>query len=183
MKRAIQIFAVCLMILCGACAFADGIFGSDIDLNVYPGEEWKSNYNDYTGDVVLKDVTAYSDSEMKNEIGSIPAYTTVILDATYTLLTGYAPQEFAICCVVDYYEQPCFISSSVLLGDITEQNFENRTLPTGTVVYKRPETDSETTVLTQDTDVDIIKEYNGWTLIREDETDYGVFGFIREGDA
>ena len=183
MKRAIQICAVCLMILCGACAFSEGVFGSDIDLSVYPGEEWKSDYNDYMGDVVLKDAVAYSDSEMKNEIGRIPAYTAVTLDATYTLLTGYAPQEFAVCCVVDYFEQPCFISSATLLGDITERNFENRTVHTGTDVYKRPEEGSETTVLSQDTDVDIIKEYNGWVLIRENESDYGLFGFIREGDA
>ena len=182
MRRAIQIFVVCLLILCGACAFAEGLFGSDIDLSVYPSEEWKSDYNDYVGDVVLKDVSAYFDSELKNEIGIIPAYTSVTLDATYTLLTGYAPQEFAVCCVVDYYEQPCFISSTALLGDITGQTFENVTVPMGTAVYKRPEAGSETEVLSKKTDVDIIKEYNGWILIREDESDYGLFGFIRKGD-
>lgn len=85
--------------------------------------------------------------------------------------------------MVDYFEQPCFISSATLLGDITERTFENRTVPAGTVVYKHPETSKETTALYQDTDVDIIKEYNGWVLIRENESDYGLFGFIRKGDA
>ena len=182
MRRAIQIFVVCLLILCGACASAEGLFGSDIDLSVYPGEEWKSDYNDYMGDVVLIDAVAYSDSELKNEIGIIPAYTSVTLDATYTLLTGYAPQEFAVCCVVDYYEQPCFISSTALLGDITGQTFENVTVPVGTAIYKRPEAGNQTEVLSKNTDVDIIKEYNGWILIREDESNYGLFGFIRKGD-
>jgi len=183
MRRAIQIFVVCLLILCGACAFAEGLFGSDIDLSVYPSKEWKSDYNDYMGDVVLKDAAAYSDSEMTNKIGTIPAYTAVTLDATYTLLTGYAPQEFAVCCVVDYYEQPCFISSTALLGDITGRSFENVTMPMGTPIYKQPVAGSETTALSQDTNVDIIKEHSGWVLIREYESDYCLLGFIRKGNA
>ena len=80
MKRFVSILTVIIwMSSLISTVHAENKHDGDTDLSAYPGEEWKSDYNDYMGDVVLKDAAAYSDSEMKNVIGTIPAYTAVTL--------------------------------------------------------------------------------------------------------
>lgn len=161
--------------------FLDGV--DDIDLSVYPGEEWKANYNDYMGYVIKADTPAYSDKEMTVQIGTVPAYTAVKVDCTYTLLTGYEPSEFAICCVVDYFDAPCYISTTFLMDNDAEDDYEYKALPQGATVYQRPDTESRATILTKQTNIEMIKEHQGWVLIRELESDYNLYAFVPKADA
>jgi len=165
----------------GIPAFLDG--ADDIDLSVYPGEEWKSDYNDYAGYVIREETAAYSDKEMTVQIGTVPAYTAVKVDCTYTLLTGYEPSEFAICCVVDYFDAPCYISTTFLMDNDAEDDYEYKALPQGATVYQRPDTESRATILTKQTNIEMIKEHQGWVLIRELESDYNLYAFVPKADA
>ena len=163
---------------------ADFIFGDGDERAGFDAELKEimdSGEHDYHGAVVMKDAIVYANGRMADQVATIPAYTAIRLDKVYEPLAVYWPYGPAtITSVADYSEGPCYIYSDVLLGDISDQVFDSRTLPEGTIFYQRPDTNSHQMVLPKETNVDIIQEYQGWILIRERETKAQLYGFIKE---
>lgn len=117
------------------------------------------------GDVTLKSVKAYADAEMKLCVGTIPAYTALVVRSNDDFADVYIGGKI-------YY-----INSSALL-DRTIYGDYIATLRKGTKVYQRPTTSANTYTLKTDGVVQICKVHGEWALVQTLGS-RGLYAFVK----
>ncbi len=118
----------------------------------------------YTGDVTVKDVKAYSDKEGKEYVGTIPAYTTVLVSGTkYGVAQIYVKGKVL------------YVKASGLLNGRGKAEY-GAGLKAGTRVYQRATTSATDFTLDSNTLVYVYTVENGWALVRT--TNKGIYGFV-----
>ena len=121
-----------------------------------------------TGDLTMKAVKAYSDPNMTKYIGTIPAYTSVMVRAYGSYADVY----------VNGVE--CYISPSALTKGEYDYNYVGAAvLKKGATVYQRPTHFSKFVTAPKARAVLVYAVNDGFALIRSDS---GVFGFVGADD-
>lgn len=119
------------------------------------------------GDVTVKDVKAYSDAAMKDLVGTIPAYTALLVRS----YDSYAD--------VTLNGQVYYIDSSALMGRDPDAKF-TATLKRGTKVYQRATTDANSVRLAKASTVKVCKIKGGWALVQSTGK-LGAYAFVKLG--
>lgn len=141
----------------------------------------------YAADITIKEATTYADGSLTLPVGTIPAYTAILIDAidvtgdhdvNWTIDDGAYPNTKA-CKVVNYGDASVFVDSSALWGSMKiNPDWTYTTFPKGTILYQRPDIGSASVELEKDTKVAIIKEKDGWCLIRANKKDLDPYFFV-----
>lgn len=140
-----------------------------------------------TADLVVREATAYSDRQLKQRIGTIPAYTAVLIDMSDVLsdmgdewtLEPDSYLKATACKVLNYGNEACYIKPAALWGKISvSPDWTYTTMPKGAKLYQRPDMASASVELKSKTDVVIISEKNGWYLIRANKDDLDPYFFV-----
>lgn len=118
-----------------------------------------------TGDITTKPVKAYADAEMTKYIGTIPAYTSLLVRSYDTFADVYLEGKL------------CYINASALLRkDIASDYLA--TLKKGTKVYQNASTEANYKKLAKSTDVKLCGFNGGWALVRSTGSK-GVYAFVK----
>ena len=118
-----------------------------------------------TGDLTVKSVKVYSDAEMKNCIGTLPAMTSLLVRSYDSFADIYIDGKI------------CYIDSSALLHKNIDSNYA-ATLKKGTVVYQRADKDSNTIKLTKNYNVKLCAVSGDWALVQTTGKK-GMYGFVK----
>lgn len=118
----------------------------------------------YTGDVTVTEVRAFSDPAGQDYVGTIPAYTSVLVNAckngvAQTYVNG----------------QVVYVKASGLLRNRLSPSY-GAGIKAGTLVYQRP-SGSASSAAVGNTLVYVYAVKHGWALVRT--AGKGVFGFVQ----
>ena len=129
-------------------------------------------FDGYCPAVVKKESKIYSDKSLKHSIGIIPGSTAVNV-------TPYT--DSSSCKISNYGGQTCYIASSALWGiNTVDPNWAYLTLDKTVKGYQRPDPLSASVVLEAKTRIAVVKENNGWYLIRAVKGDNDSYFFVPE---
>lgn len=129
-------------------------------------------FDGYCPAVVKKESKIYSDKSLKHSIGTIPGSTAV----NATPFT-----DSSACKISNYGGQTCYIASSALWGiNTVDPNWVYRTLNKTVKGYQRPDPLSASVELKVKTKIAVVKENNGWFLIRAVKSNNDSYFFVQE---
>ena len=118
----------------------------------------------YTGDVTVTALEAFSDKEGKNPVGTIPAFTSVLVNC---IKHGFAQ--------IYVNGQVVYVKASGLFRDRKSPRY-GAGLSAGTQLYQRPSASSDATTV-GNTLVYVYAVKYGWALVRA--TGNGAYAFVR----
>ena len=118
-----------------------------------------------TGDLTIKDAKAYSDAAMKDYLGTIPAYTALLVRS----YDSYAD--------VRYNGRTVYISAEALLRKDAPTKYV-ATLSKGTKVYQRATTSANAYTLKSGGIVKICKVKGDWALVQTTGSK-GLYAFVK----
>ena len=118
-----------------------------------------------TGDLTVKSVKVYSDAEMKNCIGTLPAMTSLLVRSYDSFADIYIDGKI------------CYIDASALLHKNIASDYY-ATLKKGTLVYQRATTSANTIKLTKKYSVKLCAVSGDWALVQTTGKK-GMYGFVK----
>ena len=118
----------------------------------------------YSGDVTLCAVEAFSDKEGKNYVGTVPAYTSILVNAyKHGVAQAYVNGQVV------------YMKASGLLRNRYSPKY-GAGLKAGTQIFQRPSSSASSSSV-GNTLVYVYGVKRGWALVRT--TGKGVFGFVK----
>ena len=127
---------------------------------------------DYHADIITKSVKAYSDQGGKELLGTIPAYTSILVRRV---------GDSSIYQVKDYNRQTCYISSSALWrkqGISSEWTYLK--LDQTVKGYQRPDVASASIDLKKGSYIAIVDERDGWLLVKDDKDHHDMYFYVQD---
>lgn len=118
-----------------------------------------------SGDITVKGVKAYSDSSMKNCVGTIPAYTALVVRSYDRYVDVYVGGKVV------------YIDASALLRKDAPTKY-TATLKAGTNVYQRADTDAKSCELGKSVKVKICAVKDNWALVQSTGS-AGLYAFVK----
>lgn len=106
-----------------------------------------------SGDLTIKAVKAYSDSARTNYVGTIPAYTSLLVRSYDSFADVYVNGRL------------CYIDASALLHTSASSNYL-ATLKKGTKVYQRAHSSANSIKLGKKASVELWAVNDNWALVR-----------------
>ena len=118
-----------------------------------------------SGDLTVTSVKAYSDSAMTNYVGTIPAYTSVVVRSYDNYADVYVNGKVV------------YINADALLRTDAPANF-SATLKKGTKVYQRATTSAKSYTLKSAGTVKVLKTSGNWALVQTTGSK-GLYAFVK----
>jgi hypothetical protein len=118
-----------------------------------------------SGDITVRDVKAYSDPEMTNYIGTIPAATSLLVRSHDKFADVYLDGKL------------CYISTSSLLNKNVSCDYL-ATLKKGTKVYQRADAKANAVKLNKNYSVKLLAVSGDWVLVQSNNK-AGVYAFVK----
>ena len=117
------------------------------------------------GDITIKNAKVYSDPTMKDYVGTIPAYTALVVRSNDSYTDVYINGK------VYYIKESALLDKSVL-GDYVA------VLGKGTTVYQRANTSAAKYTLKKDGVVQVCKVKGEWALVQT-LSERGLYAFVK----
>ena len=118
-----------------------------------------------TGDITVRETNVYSDAEMKNPVGKLPAYTSVLVRAYDSIADIYVDGKI------------CYVNPSDLLRKDASSNYY-ATLKKGTRIYQCPASNANSRKLKKSGTVKLCLVNGDWALVRSTGKT-GVYAFVK----
>lgn len=118
-----------------------------------------------SGDITTKDAKAYSDAAMTDYVGTIPAYTALVVRSYDNYADVYVGGKV------------CYISASALLRKDAPTSY-SAVLKKGTKVYQRADSDAAHYTLKASGTVKVCKVKGDWALVQS-AGEAGLYAFVK----